>query len=81
MLFSLILYLIATEGAGIHDKLYLILLLVTILYQIYKILPYTRLTKTQVLNAEEDLWFRFRFLTFASLDVSERSRLRVSDRR
>ena len=37
--------------------------------------------RTRWFDTEEDLRFRFRFLTFASLDVSERSRLRVSDRR
>lgn len=54
MLIALLLYSIGTSGSGLWDKIYLVLLSITIIYQMYKVKPYTHLTKLQVLAAEKN---------------------------
>lgn len=51
MCLALILYSIATGGSEIPDKIYLGLLIITIIYQLYKVQPYTPFSKLQVLGA------------------------------
>jgi len=51
MLIAFILYSVGTSGYGIWDIIYLSLLSITIIYQVYKVQPYTRLSNLQVLEA------------------------------
>ncbi len=54
MLIALILYIIGKSETRLWNKVYVGLLSITIIYQVYKVQPYTNLAKYQVLAAEKN---------------------------
>jgi endonuclease/exonuclease/phosphatase (EEP) superfamily protein YafD len=53
MFVALLLFSLSKSGFKLWGKIYLGLLTITLLYQVYKVLPYTQLGKFQVLAAEK----------------------------